>query len=461
MSVTEGGALDTSHRVQFRRAFSGEVVLPGDTAYETRRKVWNGLIDKRPGLIASCTSVDDVIAAVQLARGEGLTVAVRGGGHSFPGFSTCDDGLVIDLSPMKQVDVDPERRVARVQGGVSWGELDAATHAYGLATTGGLMSTTGIAGLTLGGGIGWLMRKHGLACDNLLAVDMVTANGDVVHADSSDNPELLWALRGGGGNFGIVTDFVFRLHPVDTVLGGLMLFAAARTPEVLRFYRDYVADLGDECTTMLSAITAPAADFVPPPLRGEPAMAVALCHCGDPEDGAAAVAPLRELRPDVDLVDAMPYPELQQLFDEDLPHGIRCYLKAGYVPALTDAVIDVIAERTRPLSAPYTTFDFHHMGGAVARVDDDTAFGGRRFPFCFNIVGLWHDPAQDELHTAYVREFSAALAPFSAAGVYVNFTAEADMTDVTYSRAKLERLRAVKREFDPTNLFRLNQNVRP
>ncbi|MDQ6840862.1 MAG: FAD-dependent oxidoreductase, partial [Actinomycetota bacterium] len=304
------------------------------------------MIDKRPALIARCNSNNDVIAAVNFAREQALLLAVRGGGHSFAGFSTCDDGLVLDLSPMQSVDIDPDRKVARAEGGVTWSVFDAATHAYGLASTGGLISTTGIAGLTLGGGIGWLQRKCGLACDNLLSVDLVTAAGEIVRASEAENPELFWGLRGGGGNFGVVTSFEFRLHPVSSVVGGLMLFAASRAKEVLGFYREFVRECPDELTTWVSAITAPAADFVPGNLQGKAALAVLACHCGDPADAALAIRPLRNLRPDVDLIESMPYPALQSMFDEDLPPGVRCYVKAGYTPALTDLLIDAIVEHT-------------------------------------------------------------------------------------------------------------------
>lgn len=462
MAALGSSVLSSSSGERFRRVFKGRLTTKTDQSYEDLRKVWNGTIDRRPALIASCFSVEDVIAAVRFAGDQGFALAVRGGGHSFPGFSTCDDGMVIDLSPMASVEVDPAARVARAGGGTTWGGFDAATHTHGLAATGGLVSTTGVAGLTLGGGIGWLMRKHGLACDNLLAAEVVTADGDVVRASAGENPELFWGLRGGGGNFGIVTAFEFRLHPVSAIYGGLVLFDGSRTPEVLRFYRNYVHTLGDDCATMLSAITAPAADFVPAGLHGRPAMAFAVCHVGDREQAQTDLRPVREFRPDVDLLGSMPYPELQQMFDADLPHGIRCYLKAGYLPALSDAAIEVISERTRPMSSPASTFDFHHMGGAVARVgDEDTAFGDRRSPFCFNIVGLWSDSADDERHRSSVREFAAAMEPFSTGGVYVNFSADADAVSAAYGGEKFERLRALKRRYDPTNLFGLNQNIAP
>lgn len=369
---------------------------------------------------------------------------------------------MIDLSPMRAVTVDADAKTARAEGGVTWGIFDAATHAYGLASPGGLMSTTGIAGLTLGGGIGWLNRKFGLACDNLLGVEMLTARGELVRASAGENQDLFWALRGGGGNFGIVTSFEYRLHPVSTVVGGLMLFREEQTPDVLRFYRDYVTQYADEFTTMLSAITGPPVDFVPADMRGRPSMAFAGCHCGDPADAERALQPLRDLGPAVDLFEPIPYPEMQRMFDEDLPHGIRCYQKAGYLPDLSDGAIEVISKHTRPLSSPNSTFDFHHMGGAIGRVADDaTAFGDRRSPFCFNIVGLWNEATQDGVHKTSVRDFAAALEPFSSGGVYVNFTADPDRVRAAYDDAKYARLRTVKHQYDPENLFRLNQNIQP
>ena len=440
--------------------FAGELVRPDDDDYDEHRRVWNGMIDKRPALIARCRSNSDVVAAVNFARDHDLLLAVRGGGHSFAGFSTCDGGLVLDLSLMQSVEVDADRKVARAEGGVTWSVFDAATHAHGLASTGGLISTTGIAGLTLGGGIGWLQRKCGLACDNLLAVELVTAAGETVRASEAQNAELFWGLRGGGGNFGVVTSFEFRLHAVNEVVGGLMLFEASRAAEVMRSYRDYVHACPDELTTWLSAITAPAADFVPADLQGKAALAVLACHCGDPTDAERAIRPLRELGPSVDLIESQPYPVLQSMFDEDLPAGVRCYLKAGYTAELTDPLIDAIVEHTAAMPSASSTFDFHHMGGAVARVADDaTAYGDRRSAFCFNVVGVWHDAADDGTNRAWVRRFASALEPFGTGGVYVNFTAEPGPVRASYGDKKYARLRALKSQYDPTNLFRLNQNI--
>ena len=452
--------LDKQDIEAFRSEFRGEVVGPGDGTYEEHRRVWNGMIDKRPALIARCRSTEHVVAAVNFARQRELLLAVRGGGHSFAGFSTCDGGLVLDLSPMQAVEVDPERRVARAEGGVTWGVFDEATHAYGLASTGGLISTTGIAGLTLGGGIGWLQRKWGLACDNLLAVELVTAAGDTVRASEAENTELFWGLRGGGGNFGVATRFEFRVHPVREVVGGLMLFPADRASEVMRFYREYVRGCADELTTWLSAITAPAADFVPVDLQGKAALAVLACHCGDSEDAERAIRPLRDLGPAIDLVESMPYPTLQSMLDEDLPPGVRCYLKAGFTAEMTDNLIAAIVEHTAAMPSTSSTFDFHHMGGAVARVADDaTAFGDRRSAFCFNVVGVWHEASDDEVNRAWVRDFASALEPLGTGGVYVNFTAEPGPVQAAYGNKKYQRLRSLKSEYDPGNLFRLNQNI--
>jgi len=447
---------------RLRRLLDGELICPGEPGYDEHRRVWNGMIDKRPAMIARCASVTDVVNTVTFAREESLMLAVRGGGHSFAGFSSCDDGVVLDLGHLDTVDVDPENRLARAGGGVTWRMFDAATNVHGLATTGGLISTTGIAGLTLGGGIGWLQRKCGLSCDNLLSVEMVTASGEVVRADSGQNPELFWGVRGGGGNFGVVTQFEFRLHPVSEVLGGLMLFPLERAAEVIHAYREFVRDCPDELTTWLSVITAPAADFIPTDLQGRPSLAVLACHCGDLADGEAAVRPLRDLSPAVDLIEPTPYPDLQSMFDEDYPPGVRCYLRAGFVCGLTDTLIDTIIEHTSAMPSAASSFDFHHMGGAVAQVSADaTAFGDRSSEFCFNIVGVWDDPEADDRNRDWVRGFASALTPFATGGVYVNFTADLDRAQLAYSDSKYTRLQALKRQYDPANLFRLNQNIKP
>lgn len=462
MATLKPSILGSAGGQRLRREFAGQLVQPEDAEYEHARLVWNGTIDKHPALVACCRATGDVVAAIRFAREEGHVIAVRGGGHSFAGFSSCDAGIVMDLSRMSTIRVDAESRVAEVQGGATWGAFDAAAATYGLATTGGLVSSTGVAGLTLGGGIGWLMRKHGLSCDNLLAVELVTAQGDSIRASADENPELFWALRGGGGNFGIVTSFEFRLHEVGIVTGGLMLFPEERTPEILVFYQDYVQDLPDEFTTMLSAIAAPVADFVPTEMRGRPSMAFIGCFSGDAGDADRALQPVRRLLPAVDLFDSVAYVDLQKMFDADMPHGIRCYLKAGYMADLNESAIEVVAKHTRPMRSTQSTFDLHHMGGAVARVAKDaTAFDDRSSQFCFNVVGLWTDPMADDPIRDSVRDFASALVPFSTGSVYVNFTADADSAHAAYRDAKLSRLTQVKRRYDPNNLFRLNQNIQP
>lgn len=453
-SLTEGDVASLAGQ------FGGDLIGPAHDGYEEYRRVWNGMVDKHPALIARCRTRDDVVRVVNFSRERGVLLAVRGGGHSFAGFSTCDDGLVLDLSPMQAVEVDPDRRVARAEGGVTWGVFDSATHIYGLACTGGLISTTGIAGLTLGGGIGWLQRRCGLACDNLLSVELVTAAGETVRASETENAELFWGVRGGGGNFGVVTSFEYRLHPISTVVGGLLLFPADRAGEVMRFYREFVRDCPDELTTWLSMITAPAADFVPEALRGKSALAVLACHCGDHSDAEQALGPLRALKPSADLIETTPYPALQCMLDDDLPKGVRCYLKAGYTADLTDQLIDTITGHVEAVPSAASTFDFHHMGGAIARVADDaTAFGDRRSPFCFNIVGVWNDANRDSINRDWVRAFASALEPFGTGSVYVNFTAEPGTVTAAYGADKLSRLRALKSQYDPTNLFQLNQNI--
>jgi FAD/FMN-containing dehydrogenase len=451
---------ETAERLQ--RSLRGEVIWPAHPDYEQHRKVWNGMIDRRPHLIARCVSTEDVIAAVNFARDQGIHPAVRGGGHSFAGFSTSDGGLVVDLAPMKNIEIDPAARVAHAEAGLTWGEFDRATHAHGLGATGGLVSSTGIAGLTLGGGIGWLMRKHGLACDNLLAVELVTAEGRRIRATATENQDLFWGVRGGGGNFGIVTSFDFRLHSISTVVGGLMLFPADRSAEIMRFYRQYIRDVPDEMTTMLTFITAPRADFIPATLQGHKAVAFAGAHCGDADAANRSLELVRGLNPAVDLFEPMAYPDLQAMFDEDYPPGVRCYVKAGYAADCTDSMIDVIVEHTARMASPASTLDFHHMGGAVARVPDGgTAFGDRSSTFCFNVVGVWTEPNEDETHLRWVRDFAAALEPFRTGGVYVNFTAESGGARAVYDERRYERLSELKRRYDPGNLFRLNQNIEP
>jgi FAD/FMN-containing dehydrogenase len=451
---------------ELAKTMHGRVIGPDDPEYDDARKVWNGLIDKRPAAVARCKDEADVATAIAFARKHSLPLAVRGGGHNVAGFGTCDGGLVIDLSPMKAVTVDPAARTARAQGGVTWGEFDKATQQHGLATTGGLVTTTGVAGFTLGGGIGWLMRKHGLTIDNLLAVEMVTADGKRVTADAKTNPELFWAVRGGGGNFGVVTSFTFRLHPVGPeVYGGAVFHPASRAPALLRFYRDWARTLPDELTTMVAFATAPPLPFVPADVQGTRVVGVAVCYAGDASKGEALVKPLLDFAPPAAAhVGRMPYVMLQGMFDPGAPRGILSYWKTEYLRDLSDGAIETLAAHAGSMGVPFAQVHIHHVEGAVSRVDAGaTAFGQRGAPFILNIVGLWQDPAETERSIAWTRTFADAMKPHSTGAQYLNFMADAgdEKLKAAYGEEKLARLARVKRQLDPENVFRINQNIRP
>jgi FAD binding domain/Berberine and berberine like len=447
----------------FRAAFGGEVVTPGDAGYDAARAVWNGTVTTRPALIARCQTVVDIVSAVKLARTTAGPPAVRAGGHSIAGLSS-GDGLVIDLSAMRGVRVDPDRRVAVVEPGATWADFDAATAAHGLATTGGLVSTTGVAGLTLGGGIGWLQRRYGLTCDNLVGADVITASGELVRASDTDRPELMWGLRGGGGNFGVVSSFEFALHPVSTVLGGLMLFGWDRAAEVLAAFRDWTSELPDDGSMLAAVMTAPPAPFVPEHLVGRPVLGIVGCWCGDLDSGQAALGAMRELKPDVDLFGPMPYPALQGMLDEGAPSGARNYFRAGYARTLSDPMIEVLVEHGSRLPSPMSAIHIHQMGGAVARVGDGaTAFGNRDAAFAYNLVSTWFDPAEDALNIDANRALATALEPESTGGAYVNFLGDEGDARVraAYGEPTYSRLAQLKRTYDPENLFRRNQNILP
>jgi hypothetical protein len=438
-----------------------ELVRPGDPAYDEARRVWNGAIDRRPALIARCATPQDVAAALELAHDRDLRVAVRGGGHSIAGWSVIDDGLVIDLSPMKTIDVDVANRTARAGAGVLWGELDAATQAHGLATVGGIVTHTGIAGLTLGGGIGWLMRKHGATVDNLLAADVVTVDGDPIKADD----ELLWGLRGGGGNFGIVTSFEYRLHDVGpTVLGGPLYYALEDGPEVLRFYRDLVSDAPDELTTILNLRMAPPLPFLPPELHGKPVVTVATCYSGELDRGEAVLAPLRAFgTPLVDAIAPRPYVDLQRLFDPSVPHGWHYHWRSCELPPLTDAAIDTLVDHAARITSPRSYIIVFQLGGAVAR-GADTAFSQRDAAHDVNINAVWlPDDEEGDRHVRWVRHCHAALEPYARDRVYVNFLEDEgpERVRAAYGAATHDRLVALKRRYDPANVLRSNQNISP
>jgi FAD/FMN-containing dehydrogenase len=449
---------------QLRDQVRGEIITAEDPGYDEARKVHNAMIDRRPRVIVRCARTDDVVAAVNLARENELDLAVRGGSHSVPGFGTADDAVVIDLSGMQAVEVDPETSTARAQGGATWRVFNDATHAHGLATTGGIISTTGIGGLTLGGGIGYLSRGFGLSCDNLSSAEVVTADGEVLTASERANEDLFWALRGGGGNFGVVTSFEYRLHPVREIYGGPILYELDDAASVLRFYRDFIREAPEEFGGFPAWQIAPPLPFIPEDRHGEPFLIFVTCWAGPIEEGEAALEPLRQVAPVVaEHVGPMPYPALNSAFDDLVPAGLQHYWKANFVKELTDEAIDAHLEHGPKLPAVNSTVHIYPINGACHRVAPDaTAFAYRDATFATVIAGMWPDPAQNEDNIAWVRGFYEATAPHSEEGGYVNFMAgdDQDRIRVNY-RDNYDRLADVKRKYDPDNLFHLNQNIRP
>jgi len=449
---------------QLREQVRGETITAEDPAYEEARRVYNAMIDRRPSVIVRCAGADDVVAAVNFARESGLDLAVRGGSHSVPGFGTADDAVVIDLSRMQTVDVDPGARTARGQGGATWGAFNDATHAHGLATTGGIISTTGIGGLTLGGGIGYLSRGFGLSCDNLLSAEVVTADGRTLTASAEANENLFWALRGGGGNFGVVTSFEYRVHPVREIYGGPMLYELRDAATVLKFYRDFIRDAPEEFGGFPAWQIAPPLPFIPEDRHGEPFLIFVACWAGPIDQGEAALKPLREVAPVVaDGVGPMPYPALNSAFDALVPPGLQHYWKANFVKELTDEAIDAHLEHGPKVPVVNSTVHIYPINGACHRVAPDaTAFAYRDANFATVIAGMWPDPAENDDNIAWVRDFYEATAPHSEEGGYVNFMAGDDQERVKVNyRENYDRLVDVKRKYDPDNLFHLNQNIKP
>jgi FAD/FMN-containing dehydrogenase len=452
---------------RLRDSIHGLVIGPDHEGYDEARSIWNGAIDRRPACIARCTGVADVVAAVRFARERELPVAVRSGGHGVGGHAICDGGLVIDLSPMQGIRVDPAGRTARAEAGVLWGELDRETQLHGLATVGGIVTHTGIAGLTLGGGIGWLMRKHGATVDNLVSVDLVTAEGELLTASEDQNPDLFWGLRGGGGNFGIVTSFEYRLHPVGPiVLAGPIFHRLEDAREVLRFYREFIAAAPDELTTIFDLSVAPPLPFLPEDVHGNPIVMVGACYAGAPEDGIEAVRPLKEFgTPIVDLLEPKPYTALQSMFDPLVPHGWHRYWKSVELPPLTDDAIDTLVEHAFAVTSPKSYCIVFQLGGALARVgEDETAFSQRDAAHNVNINAVWtEDDVAGERHVAWARDFYSAMQPHARERVYVNFLGDegAHRVRQAYGVRQYERLAKLKRRYDPTNFFRLNQNIEP
>ena len=456
--------MDDAAVTALREGIRGTVTTESDEGYDEARKVRNGMIDRRPAVIVQPVNAGDVMTAVRFAADNDLTVAVRGGGHSVPGFGTCDDGVVIDLSTMRGVRVDPRSRTARAEGGATLGDFNAATHAFGLATTGGIISTTGLSGLTLGGGIGYLSRGYGLSLDNLISADVVTADGRFVVASDRENEDLFWALRGGGGNFGAVTALEFRLHPVDMVYGGPMFFELDAVGDLLRWYREYIADAPEAFGGFPAFQIAPPLPFIPEDRHGDTFIAFVACWSGPIEQGEAALKPVHDVAPVVaEHVGAMPYPTLNSAFDGLVPPGLQHYWKANFVTELSDDIIDAHLQHGPNVPAVNSTMHIYPINGAVHRVGaTETAFAHREANFATVIAGMWPDPADNEKNTKWVKDYYAATAPLSEAAGYVNFMASDDQGRIKENYGvNYGRLVEVKRAWDPDNLFHLNQNIAP
>jgi FAD/FMN-containing dehydrogenase len=449
--------LDRAAVEGFRASLRGPVLRPGDAVYDETRKVWNGMIDRRPALIARCAGLADVVAAVRFARSHELLVSVRGGGHNAPGVAVCEGGLMIDLAGMRSVRVDPVRRTARAEGGATWADFDWETQAFGLATTGGAISHTGIGGLTLGGGLGWLAGRYGLVCDNLLSVDLVTADGAVLMASASENPELFWGLR-GGGNFGVVTSFEYRLHPVGPVLGGAVLYPFAKAKEALKLYRDFAASIPDEVNTLGALLNSP---------DGDPLAAIAVCYNGSLDAGERVLQDIRGFGPPLaDEIAPTPYCKIQTLFDEAFTRGRRYYFKSNFTRQINDEAIETLIEQFRAAPSPQSIVYFQQLGNAANRVGATATAFSHRDALCeWGCDAVWLDPAADGENIRWAREVAEAMRPFTSGSDYVNHIGleseeGSDRIRAAYG-ANYERLVALKNKYDPTNLFRHNQNIRP
>jgi FAD/FMN-containing dehydrogenase len=448
--------LETEALRELETALRGEVFRPGHPDYDPARTLFNAMIDKHPALIARCRTAPDVQRALEFAQRHHLPIAVRGGGHNIAGKALCDAGVVIDLSVMKEVRVDPAARTVRAGAGLTWGEFDRATQAHGLATTGGFISTTGIGGLTLGGGLGWLMRTYGLACDNLRSVEVVTADGQLRVADAEHEPDLFWAVRGGGGNFGVVTSFEYQLHPVGQLLAGVVFYPVDQARDALRFYRELMATAPDELMAYALFLTSP---------EGVPLFGIAACYVGPVETGERMLGPLRGFgRPVADLIQPMSYLQLQSMFDPGFPAGRLNYWKSSFLRELSDEAIDTLVARLAAFPSPLSAFALEPLGGAVSRVGvDQTAFPHRKVGFSLVIVSMWTDPAESARQIEWTREFWNAMQPFSSEAVYVNYldADEAERVPAAYGAATYQRLRRIKERYDPENFFRSNQNIAP
>ncbi len=449
----------------FRSSLRGQLLFPGEPLYEDARKIHNAMIERNPAVIVRCAGVADVMASIKFARVHSIPTSVRGTGHNVTGISLCDDGLVIDLSAMKGIHVDPEARTARVEPGVTWAELSHDLQAFGLAATGGYVGTTGVGGLTLGGGLGWMVRKHGCSLDNLLSVDVVTADGQLLKASTTANPDLFWGMRGAGGNFGIVTSFEFRVHPAGTVLAGLVLHPLSRGREAMRFWGQYEETAPEEMSNSVVIFNAPPELPLPDSLRREPVVALGGVWVGDLKEGERALRPLREFGPPAaDIYQAMPYSAAQTMADFLWPKGMYSYWKSGFLKSFSDGAIDTILDYFAKAPSPRTVALIEHDGdGAFSRVpEDSTAFGHRKWPYNFAITSMWTDPKENDANIRWTRSFWEAMKPYLADAVYVNYLGEVDEQGIRSAYGpKYERLALLKQKYDPTNFFCLNQNIKP
>ncbi|PWT99748.1 MAG: FAD-linked oxidase [Bacteroidetes bacterium] len=455
LTLTPISSLEPKIVEDLRSRLSGQLLLPGDLAYESSRKIWNGMIDRHPALIIKAATTDDVVLGVNLARNHNLILAVKGGGHNVSGNAVCNDGLLIDLSLMKEIKVDGRSKTAVVQMGATWGDFDKVAQEQGLATTGGIISTTGVAGLTLGGGVGWLVRKHGMSCDNLLEAEVVTADGRIVSASLNENPDLFWGLRGGGGNFGVVTKMKFQLHEVGTVIGGMILHPRENAKDMIRFYREFMKKAPNELTLYSVLLTSP---------DGHPVNALLGCYTGDLAKGESVIKELREFgTPLADMMQPMPYTAMQSLIEAGFPAGNRYYWKSGFLQDLSDTAIDVIVDNANKCPSPFTATVLEMYGGvANEEPKGGTAFLYRDNLFDLVIIGNWVDKKDDQINIAWIRNFWQEIQPHFSNKVYVNVLGVEgqDRVKEAYG-SNYEKLVALKSKFDPGNLFRMNQNIQP
>lgn len=452
---TNGEVVGSDRIDEFQTAFGGKVILPGTSDYDTARRIWNYSVDKKPGMIARCSGTADVIDAVNFARENEVLVSVRGGGHNVGGRAVCDDGLVIDLSSMRGIHVDAKKRTARVQPGVTLGELDRESHIHGLAVPAGVVSKTGIAGLTLGGGVGWLIRKHGLTCDNVLSFEVVTADGGLATASSDENTDLFWALRGGGGNFGVVTSFEFRVHPVSTVLGGMILYPADKATDVLRFFRDFIEKAPEELTAYAGFLHTP---------DGDPVVGIIPCYSGDLAEGESVLASLRDIgEPLLDAIGPMPFPSMQSLLDGAFPDGNHNYWKSAFLPVLSDEAIATLIEHAQQITSPMSAVVIEYYGGAASRVGKkETAFAHREAQYSIGILSQWTEAEDAQPHIDWTRGLSDSLRPFASGAYLLNFLdVEGDDVIRAAFGENYARLVEVKNKYDPSNFFRVNHNIIP